>query len=52
MYILDFVEKANQFVEPFKQFIIKYHGSPIFWMAAVGIGIFVFFTTYNTLHRD
>lgn len=45
-----FVDKINEFFEPLKQIIVKYHGNPVFWMILLVIGIGTFFMTYGALH--
>jgi len=56
MFILDavkdFNDKVNEFVEPVKAFIMENHGNPVFWIVAFGLGVGVFFLTYNTLHGN
>lgn len=46
------MEKLEEFVKPFKDFIIKYHSNPVLWVSLVLIGLIVFGLTYNALHKD
>ena len=39
--MLTIVDKLNEWVEPFKRFVMENHGNPIMWLAFVLIGIFV-----------
>lgn len=46
------MEKLEEFVQPFKDFIIKHHSNPVLWIALVLIGLIVFGFTYNALNKD
>ncbi len=50
--ILNIIDKLNELIEPFKDFMMENHNNPIVWMAIFLIGLVVFGLTYNALHRD
>lgn len=50
--MLTIVDKLNEWVEPFKRFVMENHGNPIMWLAFVLIGIFVFSVVFGALHRN
>lgn len=50
--VLSIVDKLNEWVEPFKSFVMKNHGNPMMWLAFFLIGIGLFSAVFNTLHRN
>lgn len=50
--LLSIVDKLNEWVEPFKDFVDRNHGNPIMWFSFILIGIFVFSVVFNILHRN
>lgn len=50
--MLTIVDKLNEWVEPFKNFVMKNHSNPMMWLAFVLIGIFAFSTVFSILHRN
>lgn len=50
--ILNIIDKLNELIEPFRDFMMENHNNPIVWMAIFLIGLAVFAFTYNALHRD
>lgn len=46
------LNKIEEFIEPFKDFVIKNNRNPIFWLCAILIGLAIFSIVYNSLHRD
>lgn len=49
--ILNFLDTVQEWIEPFKEFVFENHNNPLFWMAVIGIGMGVFFLTYEALNR-
>ena len=49
---MDVIDKLNEWIEPFRNFMMENHNNPIVWMAIFLIGLAVFAFTYNALHRD
>ncbi len=49
---LSIIDKMNEWVEPFKNWIMANHGNPIMWLGFVLIGIAVFSITFGALHRN
>ena len=50
--MLTIVDKLNEWVEPFKNFVMKNHSNPMMWLGFILIGIFVFSTVFGALHRN
>lgn len=50
--ILSIIDSINEFIEPFKDWVIENHGNPFMWLAFVLIGIAIFAITYNALNKD
>lgn len=50
--ILNIIDKLNDLIEPFKDFMMENHNNPIVWMAIFLIALVVFGLTYNALHKD
>ena len=50
--MLNIVDKLNEWIEPFKNFVMKYHDNPMMWLAFVLIGIFAFSVVFGALHRN
>ena len=50
--LLGIVDKLNDLVKPFKDFVDTNHGNHLMWLAFVVIGLAVFFMTYGALHKD
>lgn len=50
--MLSIVDKLNDFVEPFKDWVINNHNNPFMWLAFVLIGIAIFALTYNALNKN
>ena len=50
--ILSIIDKLNDFIEPFKDWIVANHNSPFMWLAFVLIGIAVFAITYSALNKN
>ena len=50
--MLTIVDKLNEWIEPFKSFVMRNHGNPMMWLAFILIGIFAFTTVFEILHRN
>ena len=50
--MLTIVQKLEELVEPFKNFVMRNHDNPMMWLAFILIGIFVFSTVFSALHRN
>lgn len=50
--MLNIIDTLNEWIQPFKNFILKNYGNPIFWTALVIIGLLVFSFTYNALNKN
>lgn len=46
------LDKLNEWIEPFKNWVMENHSNPVFWIGAVLLGLLVFSFTYNALHKD
>ena len=49
---LSIIDKINEWIEPFKNFITNNHGNPMMWLMFVLIGIAAFSIAYGALHRN
>ena len=49
---LDIIESINEFVDPFKAWVIDNHNNPFMWLGFVLIGIAIFAITYNALNKN
>lgn len=52
MTLLNIIDKLNEWVKPFKDFVDTNHNNPVLWIAFFLIGVAVFFITYGALHKD
>ena len=52
MTLLNIIDKLNEWVKPFKDFVDANHYNPIMWLVFFLIGLAVFFGTYSALHKD
>ena len=50
--MLNIVDKLNEWIEPFKNFVMKNHSNPMMWLVFVLIGIFAFSVVFGALHRN
>lgn len=50
--MLNVMDKLDEWVKPFKDFIIRNHNNPLLWVALVIIGLMVFGIAYNALNKD
>ena len=50
--ILNIIDKLNEWVQPFRNFVDNNHMNPLMWLAFFVIGLVVFFWTYSVLHKD
>lgn len=50
--MLSIVDKLNEWVEPFKNFVEENHNNPIMWLAFFLIGIFVFSGVFSSLNKN
>lgn len=50
--ILNIIDKLNEWIKPFKDFVDANHNNPVMWIVFFLIGVAVFFMTYNALHKD
>ena len=50
--ILSIIDKLNDFIEPFNDWIVANHNNPFMWLAFVLIGIAVFAITYSALNKN
>ena len=50
--MLSIIDKLNEWVEPFKNFIMKNHGNPLMWLVFFLIGLAVFAIAFSALHRN
>ncbi len=49
---LSILDKLNEWIEPFKAWVIKNHGNPFMWLGFIILGLVVFTTTFSALHRN
>lgn len=49
---LSIIDKLNEWIEPFKAWIMRNHGNPVMWLGFVLIGILVFSIVFGALHRN
>ena len=50
--LLSFLDKLNEWVEPFKDWIYEHHNNPFLWLGLFLIGLAIFGMTYSALHKD
>ena len=50
--ILGIIEKIEEWVRPFKNFVINNHGNPFMWLIFFLVGIAIFSLTFSALHRN
>lgn len=50
--ILSIIDTLNDWIEPFKDWVIDNHGNPFMWLAFVLIGIAIFGLTYSALNKN
>lgn len=50
--MLSITDKIEQFISPFKKFILDNYGNPIMWFAFILIGIAIFSIVYTILHPN
>lgn len=49
--MLNIVDKIDDFIQPFKSWVVNNHNNPFMWLAFVLIGIAVFAITYDALNK-
>ena len=49
---LSIIDRINEWVEPFKNWVMTNHNNPIMWLIFVLIGILVFSAVFGALHRN
>lgn len=50
--ILGIIESIEQMGKNFQGWIIENSKNPLLWIGLFFTGVFIFFLTYNTLHKD
>ena len=50
--ILNIIDTINEWIEPFRSWIMNNHDNPFLWAGLVILGLLVFTFTYNALHKD
>ncbi len=50
--ILSIIDTINEWIEPFRSWIMANHDNPFLWAGLVVLGLIIFTFTYNSLHRD
>ena len=50
--MLGIIETLEEWIQPFKDFIIKNHGNPILWGGLILLGLAVFTIVYNALNKN
>ena len=50
--ILTIIDKLDEWIQPFKSFIIRNHGNPFMWLVFFLSGIAIFAITYSALNRN
>lgn len=46
------IDAIKNAASEFKEFIVENGNNPILWIVLFFAGILIFWTTYNSLHRD
>ena len=49
---LDIVDKINEWLQPFNDFISKNHGNPLVWGAFFLGGVAIFTMVFDSLHKN
>ena len=49
---LSIIDKINEWIEPFRSFVMNNHNNPVMWLMFVLIGIAIFSLVYGSLHRN
>ena len=52
MNMLNFVDKIDEIIEPFKKFIDKNYGNPLMWFGFILLGLLIFSIVFGALHRN
>lgn len=50
--IITIIDKLNEWVEPFKNWIYDNYGNPLMWLGLFLAGLAVFFLTYSALSKN
>ena len=50
--ILSFVDKLNEWIEPFRTWIENNHNNQFLWAGLVLVGLAIFAITYDALNKD
>lgn len=50
--ILSIIDVLNEWIYPFKDFIVKNHDNPIMWLAFVLAGAAIWSIVFGALHRN
>lgn len=49
---LSIIDKINEWVEPFRNWVIANHSNPVMWLGFILIGILIFSITFGALHKN
>ena len=52
MELLNIIDTINEWIEPFKRFVNKYHDNPVMWLLFFLIGLAIFSIVFGALHRN
>lgn len=50
--VLNIIDKLNEKSESLREWISKYSDNPFFWIIIFGVGVAIFFFTYNALQTE
>lgn len=50
--MLSIIEKIEELIRPFKNFVLDNYGNPIMWFAFILIGVAIFSVVYSALHPN
>jgi hypothetical protein len=52
IYTLNIIDELNKKSESLRNWIAEHVDNPLFWLIMFGLGILVFFFTYNALQTE
>lgn len=52
MFVLNFIDSLNKFMEPFKKWIQENYSNPLMWLGLFALGFFLFQFTYSALQKE
>ena len=50
--VLGIMETVDKWGETIQEFLRQHGRNPILWMVFFGVGLLIFFTTYNALQKE